>query len=261
VKRFEVNSVARNSSDSLCAALRVMPQLQSISIGEPYRESLMRIPVTVVDAIAASCTQLLSLFVYAQVVGDAESALVNIARRNPILTQVKLRDVPVGVTNAVVYALAEHCAGLLVVEVSSAKLVTDASVIALARACPRIYFLELRHCTRLTDRSILALADHCPALRELNVGQSTLISTPALMQLQAACTRLHALTVSSASIPKEAVKVRWLEKTARRVWITRVDVPRPTWMGAMTSSVMRALFRRRSAASVAPIEGLDGVFV
>jgi hypothetical protein len=222
----------------------------------------LRIPVTALDAIAASCTQLLSLFVYAQVVGDAESALVGIARRNPMLSRVHLRGEIAGVTDAVLYALAEHCADLRHVELISAKIVTDASVVALARARPRMDALYLPHCTLLTDRSILALAEHCAVLRHLDVSYCTMIHTPALKQLLRGCPELFTVKVSSASITEAAVRFeKKVMRGYRYVFITRVDTPLPTWMCAMTSGVMRALFRRRTAASVVPMKDLDGICV
>jgi ribosomal protein L28 len=199
--------------------------------------------------------------VTSQVLGDAERSLFNIAQRNPGLTHVQLKDMPVGITDAVLHALAEHCTGLRAVELSCANLVTDASVVALARACPRLHTLTLHRCTKLTNHSIKALVNHCRDLCHLDVRDSMLVSASALKTLLRICAHLHCLKISSASMTQAAVQRLQRRNLTRCVWVTRTQVPFSIWVAAKAVSVVSVLSRRHNVASVVPATGLDNVCV
>jgi hypothetical protein len=244
LKAFQLfDSVAADCISSLCSALRAMRLLQRLSILMIDHHEPM--PATVLDAVAlgTSVLKYLSIGVCLQCTGDAESALVNIARRNPQLRKAKLIGEPGLVTGAVLHALAENCANFSEIGTFDASMVTDASLCALASGCPRLSSVALPNCAVITDRSILALAAHCPLLMTLNVKDSTRITHSALQLLLRSCQKLVRLEVSGACISEgAAVRLRRL-MPREHAHISRTQGPGNGWVAGTVASVRQTLSR------------------
>jgi hypothetical protein len=230
--------------DSLCVALREMPRLQQLSISTPYEHSAA-IPIAVLDALAEGTSKLTKLHISMLVAGDAERSLVAIILRNANLAHLDLANVQVGVNDAVLTALAQHCTRLTHLRLNSAKCVTDASVVALARGCTRLVSLDLRSAESLTDRAVLALSSHCPALRYLDVSASVRIRQSALEQLLQACAKLRTVKVSSASISAAVAECWQQESTGRRerLCISRAPMSTLGWVAAKAANGVAGLWK------------------
>jgi hypothetical protein len=240
MRKFWVYRVAEPFVRSLCDALRVMPQLQELILS-PSQDT--RLPVSVLDSLAhGAATGLQDMHVSMYIVGNAEDSLVTLARRNPNLKSLVLNFVADGITDAVLYAVAENCQQLWELGVRcGAKHVTDASVIALAQGCPHLTRLALQTCSCLTDRSIMALADHCPRLCSLDVRDSPLITEVALTHLLKSCPWMFMLEVSDVGINAQVARRLQCESGAKQMRVTRVQASVLVWVAAMAASVWRTL--------------------
>jgi hypothetical protein len=73
---------------------------------------------SVLDALAQGSTTVLhNLRISMPVVGNVEDSLVTLVRRNPNLNSLILTHATDGITDAVLYALAENCARLSILDV------------------------------------------------------------------------------------------------------------------------------------------------
>jgi hypothetical protein len=242
LRRFWVSKVTPGSCNTLCAALRVMPKLQDVFVCPEIAQQPMPIPVDVLIALAeGSPTGLVDVNIAQQIVGDAECSLVAIVQKSRNLCYLHIDNVAEGLTDAVVYALAEYCGKLEYLHLNSAKLVTDNSVTALASKCPRLDFLILRKCKGLTDRSIVALAQHCPALWHLDVTDSAHKSEFALTKLLQSCPQIVTLNVAPASVTKAAVQRLQENMEVEGAVITRAEVPVLTRVAGTVTSIWKGL--------------------
>jgi hypothetical protein len=239
-----VPKVKPGSCHSLCTALRVMPTLQVIYAGPVPSKQPTSTQASVDMLIAlAECatTNLRDVNIGLQIVGDAECSLMAIIQNSRNLSALHIDNVHEGVTDAVVYALAENCAKLKHLSLSSAMLVTDNSVTVLACNCPLLDRLILRKCKGLTDRSILALAQHCPALWHLDVRDSVHISEFALAQLLQSCPWIETLNVAPASVTKAAVQRLQENMEVEGAVITRAEVPVLTQLSGRITGMWKGL--------------------
>jgi hypothetical protein len=161
--------------ETLDVALHGMPLLRRLAL-RPY--VYQSISVEVLHIVAQACTQLTALCVTGDVRGDAELALIGIARANPGLAELcKSRGVK-GFTDAVVLALAEHCPELTTLRVFCSANLSDSSLTALARGCRKLAELSLPWCTQLTDRTLLALAAICAFSTSRSARRSGCLASP-----------------------------------------------------------------------------------
>jgi hypothetical protein len=239
--QLTLSSLTEYSISALCSALYVMPSLRELTISSDSSQPIA-LPVAVLEAIAEGCTMLKVLKIEVRIHGDAEPGLVNIAVRNPGLTGLDVTNVAVGVTDAVVLALATHCAQLTRLRLHSAKLLTDTSLTALARSCPRLNHLALSHCAQLTDRTILALAAHCPGLQELYLAGSTRLRQTALEQLLISCKDLLFLNVSSVSIVESAVERLQRGMRSEHAQIVLSKISTSAWVAAKATRAVTAMW-------------------
>jgi hypothetical protein len=240
--QLTLSSLTEYSLNALCSALRVMPSLRELTISAD--SSLpVALPVAALEAVSEGCTLLRVFKIETRIHGDAEHSLMSIAVCNPCLTGLDVTDVPVGVTNAVVLALAAHCPQLTRLRFHCAKLVTDASVTALAHGCPRLNHLALSHSAQLTSRSILALAAHCPDLQELYLAGSTRLRQSALEQLLASCKEMLFLNVPSVSIAESAVEKLQCGMKSEHAQIILSKVSTSAWVAAKATSAVTAMWK------------------
>jgi hypothetical protein len=165
VSKLSITALVDRNISTFRAALRTMPLLNELELGQNFQGDL---PVTVLDAVARSCTGLTKLYICAQEIGDADSALANIASRNPALAVLDVRTW-YAATDAVILALAANCPKLLRLQLRSAEYITDAAVLALAKGCPALTHISLVDNDQITAECALQLAKHCRSLRELQV--------------------------------------------------------------------------------------------
>jgi hypothetical protein len=223
---FRVFEVALSGEHTLCAALRDMPQLQTFVLCSLYEEETMQVSVEVLNALAqGASTVLRDVDIGMQIVGDAECSVAAIAQRNPHLRHLHLYEVPEGLTDAVLYAIADNCASFEHLEVGDAMEVTDASVEALAAGCPHLKHLVLPCCLHLTDRSVLAIAAHCPIIERVDVSDSPNITELGLAQLLQSCPRIGDLQVSPAGITSAAAQRLQGEMRREDAHIVRAEAP------------------------------------
>jgi hypothetical protein len=255
--KFWVSKVVPDSCHTLCAALRVMPKLQDFFACPSDAQQPTPVSVDMLIALAEGpTTALYDVNFGLQIVGEAECSLVAIIQKSRNLSALHIDNIADGVTDAVVFALAENCAKLAYLSLSSAKLITDSSVATLASSCPCLDRLILRKCTSLTDKSILALAQHCPALWHLDVRDSPRVSESALAQLLQSCPRIETLEVSPESITKAAAKRLQDDMKVKGALITRAEVPVLTRMAGRIASVWVELNRWWSAVAAVGVHPL-----
>jgi hypothetical protein len=221
-----------------------MTSLRELTISADTAAQIV-LPVAVLDAIGEGCGSLRTLKVEPRIFGDAEHSLVHIAQRNSGLMGLDVTDVPVGVPDAVVLALAEHCPHLTRLRFHSARLLTNTSVIALACRCPGLNHLALSHCTHLTGSSIRALAEHCPRLQELYLAGSTRLRQPELEQLLRACPDMLYLNVPSVSLSESAAErlQRGMRVRCEHARIVLSKVTTTAWVAAKATGAVTALWR------------------
>ncbi|KAK4235636.1 hypothetical protein C8A03DRAFT_36510 [Achaetomium macrosporum] len=79
------------------------------------------------------------------------------------------------ISEASIYAIAEHCPRLQGLNVSGCHRISNESFIQLARNCRYIKRLKLNNCIQLNDEAVLAFAENCPNILELDLHQCRLI--------------------------------------------------------------------------------------
>ena len=74
------------------------------------------------------------------------------------------------VTDNIVGAIVENCAGLTTINLWGCESITDTAVIALAERCASLTTINLGFCHNITDAAVIALAERCAGLTEIDLG-------------------------------------------------------------------------------------------
>lgn len=96
-------------------------------------------------------------------------------------------------TDATLFAIAEHCPELRYLDVSSCRNMTNPAFIELAKACPSLQSLNACGCEMLTDTGVLALSIHCNQLSKVNLGWCHRVTDFGVSCLARGCRRLTML--------------------------------------------------------------------
>lgn len=67
-------------------------------------------------------------------------------------------------------ALASHCAGLQIVDLTGCARVCDSGVRALAQRCKRLEVISLSECPAISDAALIELGANCSCLYSIDFG-------------------------------------------------------------------------------------------
>jgi hypothetical protein len=134
--------------------------------------------------------------------GMGDSMMLRLAQQISALQVIKLGSP--SLTDQALWALADHCPGLLEVAVDSGSAFTDSGVVRLAKECPQLRKLDLTYSQQCTEASIIALAAHCPQLEVINLAYCSLITDAAVKALVSGCPGLVYVSLNGCRLLTDA---------------------------------------------------------
>lgn len=128
--------------------------------------------------------------------GVTSAALLALAENGSTITRASFYEL--GLTDAVVLAVADKCRGLTHVEFGGNYQLTDAAAVALADKCHGLTHVDFGSCGNLTDKAVLALADRCTGLTHADFGHCGKLTDAAVLALTDKCRGLTHVNFSGS---------------------------------------------------------------
>jgi len=109
------------------------------------------------------------------------------------------------VTDAFLFALAQHAPNLQQLKLDACQGVTDVGLSFLAQSCGHMTNMSLAKCGRISDRGLEAIAFGMPLLSALNVTDCAHITGQAITAIVARCPLLGSLRIAGTSVDAAAL--------------------------------------------------------
>ena len=190
------------TSNSLCKALRCLPQLEMLYVEqhiyknepEPYA---IRLEDSVLYTLAQYCASLTSVSIsgHANLSNEAISVLSTL----PLLRSFHASQCA-NLADSCVVAIAEGCPLLEDVDFSNCPHVSSIGINALARCCRRLTSVELLHCRGVANSAIRNLIRGARHLQFLSIAQNPQLTFAAVAELPLYCPCMRDLYFFTNSI-------------------------------------------------------------
>lgn len=109
------------------------------------------------------------------------------------------------ITDEGIYALAQCCPKLQIIDLTGCRLVTDTGIQAIAQGCPFLKILCARDASRVTGASLVALGDGCHHLEEIGFSEKSTFTNTDFHFLITQCPKLRTVDCHMHTLCKQLV--------------------------------------------------------
>lgn len=113
----------------------------------------------------------------------------------PNLTQIKFRECPTGLSDALMTLTSQRCSQLTHLDLGGCQNLSDVGIIALLKRCLQLTTFKANHNEAVNDLSLLAVAQCCPQLQQLQIPSCRSVSEVSFVQITLRCPQLHSVDV------------------------------------------------------------------